>query len=709
MRIRALILLPLLVSSSLIAAQSSGTLQPGVPIDRTLGPGQVHEFTVNTKANSHVELVVEQKGIDVVVRISSPEGNLLKECDTPNGTEGAEQVSFLATESGKYGVSVSALNKDDTTTGHYQIKLIETREATEEEMEVGKNREAAKAKGFALLLELRNPISEIRSPHTRISSQLLVANLLKEIDEKAATKYLLDAVADLKELLNARDEDDLDTDQHMSQFTSLWQMREQVVRTLAETDPDAALSFLHATKPLTSPYSNTHELVTENSALELAIADQIARKDPNRTVQIARQNLKKTYSPALLNTVSQLAEKNPELASQLAHDIASKLLAEENLMSNIEAANLAMAMATYYTAQVKQVVSTPRIATSSVVMREFNKGLLSEQEYKQLMQKMVREILSFDISSNRGNGPAMNSLWALMSGLKTMGDELDKIVSGGSAALEKKQKEFTGNFESQYVNRFQEFQNTFANSPVEAALESIDKAPAEMREQLYIMLATREAGNGDMSRAKQILNDHVSNPYQRAQALRSIEQQEITNAMSSGKIEEALKNISTLRTPDERAAQLTQLAGQIGPGQKRATALSLLEQARGLLPSSPQAADQDQMVALLELARAFSPYDSKRSFEIIDPLIEQFNDLCTAARALEGFGLQTFSHDELDMQNDGPLAQMANQMSDVLGSLALVNFDRAKATSDKLRLPEVRLQVYLQIAERTINGKEKEQ
>jgi hypothetical protein len=149
---------------------------------------------------------------------------------------------------------------------------------------------------------------------------------------------------------------------------------------------------------------------------------------------------------------------------------------------------------------------------------------------------------------------------------------------------------------------------------------------------------------------------------------------------------------------------LGQLAGQIGPGQKRATALSLLEQARGLLPPSPQAEDQEQMGALLEIARAFSPYDSKRSFEMIDPLIEQFNDICAAARTLEGFGLQSFANDELDLANEGALAQITNQMSDVLGSLALVNFDRAKAASDKLRLGEVRLHVHLQIAERTITG-----
>jgi len=120
MRKRALILFPFLVCSSFIVAnaQGSATLQPGVPIERTLGPGQVHEFTINAKANSLVQLVVEQKGIDVVVKISSPDGKALTECDTPNGADGNEQISFIAKESGKYSVSINALNKDDYTSVH---------------------------------------------------------------------------------------------------------------------------------------------------------------------------------------------------------------------------------------------------------------------------------------------------------------------------------------------------------------------------------------------------------------------------------------------------------------------------------------------------------------------------------------------------------------------------------------------------------------
>ena len=110
------------------------------------------------------------------------------------------------------------------------------------------------------------------------------------------------------------------------------------------------------------------------------------------------------------------------------------------------------------------------------------------------------------------------------------------------------------------------------------------------------------------------------------------------------------------------------------------------------------------MSALLEIAKAFSQYNSKRSFEIVDPLIDQFNELCSAARTLEGFGTESFEDDELDMQSGGTVGEVANQIGDALGTLALTNFDRAKASADKIRLPEVRVMIYLQIAQQTIQS-----
>src|SRR5262249_23710243 len=152
--------------------------------------------------------------------------------------------------------------------------------------------------------------------------------------------------------------------------------------------------------------------------------------------------------------------------------------------------------------------------------------------------------------------------------------------------------------------------------------------------------------------------------YQRRQAFANVDQQDLSKSVSKGKIDDALRMIGGLKTPRERAAQIMQIANQIGPGQKRAVAMSLLEQAKSLLGSSPQAQDQDQMNALIEIARAFGKYDVKRSFEILDPLIDQVNDLCAAARTLEGFGPEYYDEDdELSLENANSVGQVVTRIS----------------------------------------------
>jgi hypothetical protein len=202
------------------------------------------------------------------------------------------------------------------------------------------------------------------------------------------------------------------------------------------------------------------------------------------------------------------------------------------------------------------------------------------------------------------------------------------------------------------------------------------------------------------------LTDYISNPFQRRQALANLDQQIIYSAIAKGKIEEALRSLSNFRTPRARATMVSQIVNQIGPGQKRANVLRFLEQARNMLGAQVQAEDQERMNALCEIGRAFLRYDPKRGFEVVEPLLEQFNEMSTAAVLLNGFGQQYYQDGELMMQNGNPLGNFAYQLSQTLGTLAIANFDRAKAGADRVQRPEVRLSVYLSIAQHTINPEE---
>ena len=687
-KLRVLFLLPFATCVFLNAnAQAPTTLQIGTPIERTLGPTQSQEFTITLEENTFVQLVVEQHGVDVIVRIVSPEAKSLGEFDSPNGDDGPEHVSFVGTAKGAYRISVRPLNPADGATGRFEIKLLEARPANEQEIKASKNQEVVKAKGIALVVEMDGLMAQIKSPLTRLKAQLQAAQLLWSSDEKRASKYFADATTGFKEYLASLDPAD---ENYPQQFQQITELRFQVIQILADRDPDAALSFLFSSKPPANPSERRGYNSSQEGLLELAIANQISRTDPNRALQIARQSLKSHYSINLVSTVGLLRQKNPDLAAQFASDIATKLL-NEKLLSKPEAASVAVNLLRFSLgAQSRGSVSTPDGPPRTAI--------LSDEQYRELLQKAVTEALSYTRPASGQWSPENDAAMNLLYGLRQFGSELDTVSDGGSAAVTKRIAELS----NQDPAVGGQFQKVVGDTPVEAALQGIEKTPVDQREQLYIQLAGREANNGELVRARQIVNERVTNPQQRRSALTNIDQQEIYRAMAKGKVDEALRLIGAFRAPQERARQIAQIAAQIGPGQKRANAMNFLEQAKSLLGSSTPAQDQEQLQALVEIARAFGKYDVKRSFEILDPLIDQVNDLCNAARTLDGFGLQSYDDDELNLENGNSVSQAAMKIANALGTLALVNFERARGASDRFRLPEVRLKAYLEIAQQTI-------
>ena len=300
---------------TVIAAAQDQTLQLGTTIDRQLASGQSHTFTVILEENTYIEFVVEQRGIDVLVTVANPEGKELSRHDTPNGAQGPEIVAFVAATAGTYRITVAPLNQD-TPQGQYQIKIVELREANEQEIMSLKNRAGIKEKGVALLAEADGLMQEIRSPQMRIKSQLQAAQMLWESDEKRAAKYLNDAATGLKELVAAVDPLE---PEFMNDFSGLSQLRHEILQVLAARDPDAAISLLQATKLPVYPYSNPRDQAMHESALELMVADQFVTKDPKRAYEIARKKLKSGYSSSLINTISTIRQKNHELATELAN------------------------------------------------------------------------------------------------------------------------------------------------------------------------------------------------------------------------------------------------------------------------------------------------------------------------------------------------------------------------------------------------------
>jgi hypothetical protein len=283
-----------------------------------------------------------------------------------------------------------------------------------------------------------------------------------------------------------------------------------------------------------------------------------------------------------------------------------------------------------------------------------------------------------------------------------MSEEVEKYAPGRAAAVEKRANQL--NTPSDPQSRFwQKQQDLFSNGSVDALLEAAAHAPREFKSQFYDQAVQKAAAAGDFARARQILTDHTTNPFQRQQALRNLDQQALYYAFGQGKLEEVLRLVGNLPTAKERALMLIQIVNQMGPTQKRAAMAELLEQARAMIAASGRAEDQEQMDALFEIARAYAQFEPERGFDILEPIVAQYNEMSEAAVPLNGFGQQFFQDGELLMQNGNVLANIGNQLANVMGALAASDFDRAKTMADGMKRMEVRLSVYLVIAQNTIN------
>src|SRR6266478_1828760 len=625
------LVLSLLLSSSLLGVQFANgqagptSLQPGTPIERTLAAGQSHTYNISLEQDQFLHLVVDQRGIDVVVRAFSPAGSQLREFDSPNGTSGPEDVTLIAATSGAYLIEVAPLSGYENPSGRYEIKILEIRKATEQELQSGTNQEVIKVKGLALLSEAIQDFPQLRRPQTRARFQILAAQFLWNSDDKRAAKMIEQAIESVKEFIANVDNSEQES---YESFDTAMQLREQLVQALGPHDPEMALNFLRATRTLENPEGAPERTgVDRELQLELSLATQIAAADPKRAFQMAEDTLKRGASASLIVTLQQLRAKDPELAAKLAHDIASKL-ANEKLLKNPEASYLASGFF--------RVVRSP-IRTQPGGGDAANPSLISEDEYRDLFIKVLSEALSYSTPGLNVYTPTRNVVQNLLNTLKQMSADLQRYAPERVAALEKKWSELNGLGDPQAELR-QRLQTTINSGPPDAALVSVDSAPREMRAQLYQQLANKIASDGDITRARQIINDHLTNPTQHQQAQRMLDQQAIFGAAAKGKIDEALRNLSTFRPASERPQILSQIVNQIGPGLKSATAIQYLQQARNMLGPSAQAEDQQQMYALLAIGRAFSKYDSIRAFEIVEPLVDQFNEISAAAVTLNGFG-----------------------------------------------------------------------
>jgi erythromycin esterase len=96
------------------------------PVERELKAGETHAYEIALEAGQFLDAAVNQRGIDVVVRVFAPDGKLLAEIDSPNGTQGDEPIALQAKAAGAYRIEVVPNEEGGSgAAGRYEIRVNE--------------------------------------------------------------------------------------------------------------------------------------------------------------------------------------------------------------------------------------------------------------------------------------------------------------------------------------------------------------------------------------------------------------------------------------------------------------------------------------------------------------------------------------------------------------------------------------------------------
>ena len=472
------------------------------------------------------------------------------------------------------------------------------------------------------------------------------------------------------------------------------ELRPQLIYMIAARDPQLALDLMRETRPASADDSGKASMFgDQESNMEQTIAARAAENDPKLALKMAEESLEKGVNYGALNVLERLRQKDPESAKKLAGEIVEKLQGQ-TLSADREATLVAISLLrNVLSPQSPQLYSFgPPPASGSA---EKPKPLTLEDGDLRSLAELVTGAALKDSTASGAFGLTMQ--------LRPLLPELEKLTPARVAQLRQKIAEMDKAMDPRMKAWMQLSSVMSGDASADAILEAAAKAPPEIRSNYYTFAAMKLVQSGDTERARQVVNDNLHG-QEREQMIAQLDGAAVASAVEKGKLEEARGVVSRIQSKERRAGALAQLATAFASKGDRKGAAQLLEEARGLVSRQPD--NGREVGALLEVARGYALVEPSKTFEMIDPLIDEANDMLAAAALLEKFGAGQGMFRKGEFVLSPGLASINGGYAryvKALAELARVDFDRTRADAERFHHEEVRLMARLVVAQSVLS------
>ncbi|MCU1268337.1 MAG: hypothetical protein JWM21_4655 [Acidobacteria bacterium] len=582
---------------------------------------------------------------------------------------------------------------------------------TQTEEQKQKEKEVLENKAAVLLEQIVGEVQMLKLPENRIRVQIAAGDLLWQRNEARARSMFSLASDGVAEMMHSTDPN--------SRRWAL-QMRQELVMTAAQHDASLAYQIVAATR---SPAADSDSRRgNADLMLEHSLLAQVATLDPKLAVQKAEEALAKDQFPYTLPRVlSELQVKDKEAFAQLSEKVLSRLQAA-NMLVNTEAGGLALTLLQPGPRAADNGLKSDSASTSQTRVSSIG-PVLSQSAFTDLMGTVIDAALRATRQgadaqrggnqrggNSRGRGPGgltndqsaptdaqieQSNARRLLFGLQGLLPQIDQYVPLKATAVRQKLTEIgAGNPQAGY----NQLGNLMRQGTSDMLLSAAPAAPQQVQDRLYQQAALKALDEGNADRARQIANDHLDGST-RDVVLQKVDLRLIAGRVEADNMDQLRQALAALHSDDERIDLLLQMAGKVQKADAQTDdkklALKLLGEAQRL--SNRHATDYRQLDQQLKVAEAFATVETARSFEVLDPGINQLNELLSAAAVLSGFEVNIFKDGELPLESGSELGSMVTRYGQELARLAKLDFERAETSANKFQLVEPRLLVRLMI------------
>ena len=537
---------------------------------------------------------------------------------------------------------------------------------SENEKQAVTQRQAA----LALLDEVMSGAKSLGLPQNRIAIEAEAFPILWSQNQSQARALVHQMEGDFAQAASQQDESaNLDLPQ------ALRMQRQTLVQTIAQSDPELALTFLTASRPYVQAGSPEQEAAEERQLL-LNLAVQQAARNPRRALQTAERELQVPGDLPfeLINLLDQVTANDARSGARLLHEIVGRLK-DSDLSSRGQNLNFALSLLSQFSGK-QQALSASADNGINAPLRSLADDLASAALSPQFPQEMLPNL--------RATLPVF-----------------EHLASGKAQALRQKLAEYSRSLPPEQ-KIWDDFNQAQMGGDSNQLLAVAAQAPDGVRSNLYQQIAYRFVSEGNYQRARDLAGN-VSDPMQRNQLLQQAARQSAWEASNKGDFATARELAEQIAPAEDRATTLAQLALNAAGTQQKALAQQMLEEADAILANRvPGAA---VFSAQLQIAQAFIQLKSERAIPLLEGSAGRLELVLAAASQVDGFlpFQRSFESGELLLTNNFLFGSLIQPYAQAVAALATYNLLAARTLADRLSLPEARLMAELFVARSALN------